>query len=59
LTGFLEKEALGFVSDLWRLLVEAQTSPDGIPAQFKQAVQQKFTQQLVSGCAHGVCIRRG
>jgi hypothetical protein len=50
LTGFLAKDALGLVSELWRLLVEAQNSPDGIPDQFKQAVQHKLTQHLVCDC---------
>ncbi len=32
LTGFLEKQAAGFVQELWRLLISAQESSTGIPS---------------------------
>ena len=34
LTGFLEKSTQGFILELWRLLLSAQSSVSGIPKQF-------------------------
>jgi hypothetical protein len=41
LTGFLEKNAPIFVTELWKLLLSAQESENGIPAIF---LEQKIEQ---------------
>eukprot|EP00126_Sphaerothecum_destruens_P005180 Sdes_comp18619_c0_seq1m8796 len=49
LTGFLEKMTSSFVADLWNLLLDAQSSPTGIPTQMleqkKREIQTKREEQ--------------
>jgi len=42
---FLEAEAPHFVSDLWRLLLSAQASPGGIPAEFLEQKKAELRQK--------------
>jgi serine/arginine repetitive matrix protein 1 len=56
LTGFLEKESLPFVSELWKLLVSAQSSADGIPMEFKQAKLAQMASAPVSYTASMVVL---
>jgi len=42
LTGFLEKSAMHFVAELWALLLDAQTSPTGIPSVFLERKKQEI-----------------
>lgn len=46
LTGFIGDAAYPFVEDLWRLLLSAQQSPDGVPEEFAQAQQKEREQKL-------------
>jgi hypothetical protein len=56
LTGFLEKESLPFVSELWKLLVSAQSSADGIPIEFKQAKLAQMASAPVSMLLCVTCV---
>jgi serine/arginine repetitive matrix protein 1 len=42
LTGFLEKATKNFVEELWRLLLDAQNNPGGIPTVFLEAKKEKL-----------------
>jgi hypothetical protein len=55
LTGFLEAEALGFVAELWKLILSAMESPLGIPAVFLEAQQKQIAVAKVSA-VH--CLQR-
>lgn len=37
LTGFMGENAFGFVADLWRLLLSAQKTENGVPTEFAEA----------------------
>lgn len=45
LTGFLEKQAAPFVGELWRLLLEAQDAPYGIPPAFVEKKKEQLRAQ--------------
>ncbi|CAE6481432.1 unnamed protein product [Rhizoctonia solani] len=45
LTGFLESKTPAFMSALWTLLLEAQTSPAGVPASFVQEKKEELRQK--------------
>lgn len=47
LTGFLEGETMKFVSELWNLLLTAQSSVGGIPPKFIEAKKLELAQQKV------------
>lgn len=44
---FLEAEAPAFVADLWKLLLSAQASPGGIPAEFLEQKKAELRQKRV------------
>lgn len=49
LTGFLNlKTAREFVAELWKQLLEAQDSPDGIPLSLVEAKKEELKRKLVS-----------
>jgi hypothetical protein len=48
LDGFLEADSPQFVSDLWKLLISAQTSPGGIPAEFLEQKKAQLRQRRVN-----------
>ncbi|KDN45308.1 hypothetical protein K437DRAFT_256652 [Tilletiaria anomala UBC 951] len=45
LTGFLEAKAPQFMTDLWTLLISAQTSVGGIPKEFVEAKKKELQNQ--------------
>jgi len=45
LEGFLEGDAPPFVKDLWKLLLSAQASPGGIPAEFLEQKKAQLRQK--------------
>ncbi|KAJ8602365.1 hypothetical protein CTAYLR_004202 [Chrysophaeum taylorii] len=47
LTGFLEKKAPAFVTELWTLLVDAQDAPYGIPRAFVERKKRELVAQQV------------
>jgi hypothetical protein len=62
LTGFLEGDALSFVSELWQLLVAAQASPTGVPLQFSdtRTVQLAAAKVRRNGVSlHALCVGVG
>lgn len=42
ITGFLERDAKKFMVNLWKLLIEAQESPHGIPVSLIQAKKNEL-----------------
>lgn len=49
LTGFLNgKNAREFMGELWALLVSAQNSPDGIPAELIENKKEEIKQRQVT-----------
>jgi serine/arginine repetitive matrix protein 1 len=42
LTGFLESKTLGFMTELWKLLISAQDSLGGIPAKILEDRKEKL-----------------
>ncbi|OMJ22422.1 PWI domain-containing protein, partial [Smittium culicis] len=46
LTGFFERKAADFMSELYSILLSAQKNPDGIPEQFIQAKKQELLLKL-------------
>lgn len=47
LTGFLEKETPKFCKDLWKLLLSAQASPQGVPKELLEAKKLELMQEKV------------
>ncbi len=47
LTGFMHKNARVFVKELWELLISAQESPSGIPAQILASKKLELSQEQV------------
>jgi hypothetical protein len=47
LTGFLEKNAAGFVTELWKLLLSAQDGVGGIPTVFLQQKMDEIRKKKV------------
>ena len=58
ITGFLEKDALAFVVDLWRLLVSGQSNPLGVPDAFIDAKLKQVAAAKVRGDAAKACSAR-
>ncbi len=59
LTGFMQKNAKIFVKELWELMVDAQTSPSGIPTVWIEAKSREMERQRVRGWGRGeggVCV---
>lgn len=48
LTGFLEKDTAAFCKELWKLLLSAQASPQGVPKELLEAKKQELMQEKVS-----------
>lgn len=57
LTGFLDKDTASFCKDLWKLLLSAQTSPQGVPKELLEAKKQELMQEKVCRTQHGVSGR--
>ncbi|KAH7171191.1 PWI domain-containing protein [Dactylonectria macrodidyma] len=47
LTGFLDKDTAPFCKDLWRLLLSAQDSPQGVPKELLEAKKLELIQEKV------------
>ncbi|KAK0632128.1 PWI domain-containing protein [Immersiella caudata] len=47
LTGFLDKDTAPFCKDLWKLLLSAQDSPQGVPKELLEAKKQELLQEKV------------
>ncbi|KAK0731254.1 PWI domain-containing protein [Lasiosphaeris hirsuta] len=45
LTGFLDKDTATFCKDLWKLLLSAQSSPQGVPKELLEAKKQELLQE--------------
>ncbi|CCC10428.1 unnamed protein product [Sordaria macrospora k-hell] len=45
LTGFLDKDTPTFCKDLWKLLLSAQTSPQGVPKELLEAKKMELIQE--------------
>ena len=56
LTGFLNKQAQPFVAELWKLLLDAQDAPHGIPRAFVERKKQELVARRAEGASDG---RRG
>ena len=56
LTGFLNKQAQPFVAELWKLLLDAQESPHGIPRAFVERKKAELVKRRAEGASDG---RRG
>ena len=49
LTGFLNKQAQPFVAELWKLLLDAQDAPHGIPRAFVERKKQELVKRRAEG----------
>ncbi|KAL6357943.1 hypothetical protein LRP88_08122 [Fusarium phalaenopsidis] len=47
LTGFLDKDTASFCKDLWRLLLSAQASPQGVPKELLEAKKLELIQEKI------------
>lgn len=47
LTGFLEKDTAPFCKELWKLLLSAQASPQGVPKELLEAKKLELMQEKV------------
>ncbi|KPM45448.1 hypothetical protein AK830_g1056 [Neonectria ditissima] len=47
LTGFLDKDTAPFCKDLWRLLLSAQGSPQGVPKELLEAKKLELMQEKI------------
>jgi serine/arginine repetitive matrix protein 1 len=47
LAGFLDKDTASFCKDLWKLLLSAQDSPQGVPKELLEAKKQELLQEKV------------
>ncbi|KAF4331627.1 serine arginine repetitive matrix 1, partial [Fusarium beomiforme] len=45
LTGFLDKDTAAFCKDLWKLLLSAQSSPQGVPKELLEAKKLELMQE--------------
>jgi serine/arginine repetitive matrix protein 1 len=50
ITGFLEKDAPTFSKSLWKLLLSAQVSPQGVPKELLEAKKAELERERVSLC---------
>lgn len=50
LTGFLEKETAPFCRELWKLMLSAQTSPQGVPKELLEAKKEQLIEEKVRVC---------
>lgn len=51
LTGFLDKDTPTFCKDLWKLLLSAQASPQGVPKELLEAKKMELMQEKVGLCS--------
>lgn len=49
LTGFMEKNTVKFMKELWTLLISAQKNASGVPQQFLDAKEEEIRKKKVSG----------
>jgi serine/arginine repetitive matrix protein 1 len=54
LTGFLEADAAIFCKELWKLLLSAQSSPQGVPKELLEAKKAELIQEKVCPVGIGV-----
>ncbi|KAF0639207.1 hypothetical protein FPSE5266_09053 [Fusarium pseudograminearum] len=47
LTGFLDKDTAKFCKDLWKLLLSAQSSPQGVPKELLEAKKLELMQEKI------------
>ncbi|KAK0618513.1 PWI domain-containing protein [Bombardia bombarda] len=47
LTGFLDKDTPSFCKELWKLLLSAQTSPQGVPKELLEAKKLELIQEKI------------
>jgi hypothetical protein len=47
LTGFLDKDTPAFCKELWKLLLSAQNSPQGVPKELLEAKKLELMQEKV------------
>ncbi|KEY71065.1 hypothetical protein S7711_00889 [Stachybotrys chartarum IBT 7711] len=59
LTGFLDKETAPFCKELWKLLLSAQTSPQGVPKELLEAKKLELMQEKIEADRAAVDARRG
>ncbi|RIB06755.1 PWI domain-containing protein [Gigaspora rosea] len=57
LTGFLERNAPIFVTELWKLLLSAQDCESGIPAIFLEQKMEEIRKRKVEIFKVSICIR--
>ena len=48
LTGFLEKDTPSFCQELWNLMLDAQSNPQGVPKALLDAKKEELKQEKVS-----------
>lgn len=53
LTGFLDKDTPSFCKDLWKLLLSAQASPQGVPKELLEAKKMELMQEKVGTISKG------
>lgn len=54
LTGFMEKNTVKFMKELWTLLISAQNNASGVPQQFLDAKQEEARKKKVNICIYSV-----
>jgi hypothetical protein len=47
LTGFLEKDTPTFCKELWKLMLSAQSNPQGVPKELLEAKKAELIQEKV------------
>lgn len=52
LTGFMEKNTVKFMKELWTLLISAQNNASGVPQQFLDAKQEEARTKKVNICIY-------
>lgn len=57
LTGFMEKNTVKFMKELWTLLISAQNNASGVPQQFLDAKQEEARTKKVNICIYIVSNR--
>lgn len=58
LTGFLDKDTPSFCKDLWKLLLSAQASPQGVPKELLEAKKMELMQEKVGSVVERGCRRQ-
>jgi serine/arginine repetitive matrix protein 1 len=56
ITGFLEKDAAPFSKSLWKLLLSAQNSPQGVPKELLEAKKAELERERVSLSIPLACV---